>query len=133
MFYARVVFQTKASAAESHDDVNAARRWIEGERVARPESFQLGEIFKLFGTESMIGAATGFALARELKREYEFIVAQGHVLQIDSPDLGIERAGYFQDEPLPKFIALGSLCGRWSGSMPARTIDDVLKVALPAQ
>ena len=46
-----------------------------------------------------------FALARELKQEYQFIVAQGHVLQIDSPDLGIERAGYFQDEPLPKFIA----------------------------
>jgi 5-methyltetrahydropteroyltriglutamate--homocysteine methyltransferase len=46
-----------------------------------------------------------FALARELKQEYEFIVAEGHVLQIDSPDLGIERAGYFQDEPLPKFIA----------------------------
>ena len=45
-----------------------------------------------------------FALARELRQEYEFIVAQGHVLQIDLPDLGIERAGYFQDEPLPKFI-----------------------------
>lgn len=45
-----------------------------------------------------------FALARELKQEYEYIVAQGHVLQIDSPDLGIERAGFFQDEPLPKFI-----------------------------
>lgn len=28
--------------------------------------FQLGEIFRLFGTESMIGASTGFALAREL-------------------------------------------------------------------
>lgn len=28
--------------------------------------FQLGEIFVVFGTESMIGAATGFALAREL-------------------------------------------------------------------
>lgn len=28
--------------------------------------FQLGEIFIVFGTESMIGAATGFALAREL-------------------------------------------------------------------
>ena len=26
-----------------------------------------------------------FALARELGREYQFIVAQGHVLQIDSP------------------------------------------------
>ncbi|MFZ5783717.1 MAG: methionine synthase [Pseudomonadota bacterium] len=46
-----------------------------------------------------------FALARELRREYEFIVGQGHVLQIDSPDLGIERAGFFQDEPLPKFLA----------------------------
>ena len=46
-----------------------------------------------------------FALARELRQEYQFIVAQGHVLQINSPDLGIERAGYFQDEPLPRFIA----------------------------
>lgn len=45
-----------------------------------------------------------FALARELKQEYEYIVGRGHILQIDSPDLGIERAGYFQDEPLPKFI-----------------------------
>jgi hypothetical protein len=46
VFYARVVFQTNASAAESHEDVSAARRWIEDERVARPESFQLGEIFE---------------------------------------------------------------------------------------
>jgi 5-methyltetrahydropteroyltriglutamate--homocysteine methyltransferase len=46
-----------------------------------------------------------FALARELKQEYDYIVSRGHVLQIDSPDLGIERAGFFQDEPLPKFIA----------------------------
>jgi 5-methyltetrahydropteroyltriglutamate--homocysteine methyltransferase len=46
-----------------------------------------------------------FALARELKQEYDYIVAQGHVLQIDSPDIGIEGAGHFQDEPLPKFIA----------------------------
>jgi hypothetical protein len=27
-----------------------------------------------------------FALARELKQEYKFIVAEGHVLQIESPD-----------------------------------------------
>ena len=46
MFYARVVFQTNASAAERHDNVNSARRWIEDERVARPASFQLGEIFE---------------------------------------------------------------------------------------
>ena len=46
MFYARVVFQTNASAADSHDDINSARRWIEYERAARPESFQLGEILE---------------------------------------------------------------------------------------
>ncbi|MCX6131178.1 MAG: ABC transporter permease, partial [Proteobacteria bacterium] len=28
--------------------------------------FQLGEIFTIFGAESLIGASTGFALAREL-------------------------------------------------------------------
>ena len=46
MYYARVVFQTNASAAESHDDFNLARRWIEDERVTRPASFLLGEIFE---------------------------------------------------------------------------------------
>jgi hypothetical protein len=46
MVYARVVFRTNASAAESHDDVNSARRWIDQERHARPESFRLGEIFE---------------------------------------------------------------------------------------
>jgi hypothetical protein len=46
VFYARVVFQTNASVVESHYDVNSARRWIEDERVARPASFLLGEIFE---------------------------------------------------------------------------------------
>src|SRR4029077_11773103 len=45
-----------------------------------------------------------FALARELKQEYQFIVAQGHVLQIDSPALASDRAGSSREEPLPKFI-----------------------------
>lgn len=44
-----------------------------------------------------------FALARALKREYEHIVAQGFVLQIDAPDMGMERAGYFQDKSLSEF------------------------------
>jgi hypothetical protein len=46
MVYARVVFRTNASAAESHDDINSARLWIDEERHARPESFRLGEIFE---------------------------------------------------------------------------------------
>jgi hypothetical protein len=46
VFYARVVYQTNASAAESLHDFNLARRWIEDERVTRPASFLLGEIFE---------------------------------------------------------------------------------------
>src|SRR5207244_9146238 len=44
------------------------------------------------------------ALPREFRQKYELTGAQGQVQQTDSPDLGIERAGYFQDEPLAKFI-----------------------------
>lgn len=46
MYYARVVFETNASSAERHDDVNSARSWIEEERFARPEIFRSGEIFE---------------------------------------------------------------------------------------
>jgi hypothetical protein len=45
-YYARVVFETNASIAERHDDVTAARGWIEAERIASPESFRLGQIFE---------------------------------------------------------------------------------------
>ena len=46
MYYARVVFETNASAAERHDDVDSAQRWIEEVRHARPDLFRLGQIFE---------------------------------------------------------------------------------------
>ena len=46
-----------------------------------------------------------FALARELKAEYEFIVGRGHLLQIDAPDLAMERFLYFRDESDAAFLA----------------------------
>jgi hypothetical protein len=45
-YYARIVFETNASVAERHDDVNAARGWIEAERNASPATFRLGQIFE---------------------------------------------------------------------------------------
>ena len=45
-----------------------------------------------------------FALARELRREYEYIVSQGHVLQLDAPDLALERQIMFVDRPLEEFL-----------------------------
>ena len=46
-----------------------------------------------------------FALARELKTEYEFIVGRGHLLQIDAPDLAMERYLYFRDVSDEAFLA----------------------------
>jgi 5-methyltetrahydropteroyltriglutamate--homocysteine methyltransferase len=44
------------------------------------------------------------ALAREMRKEYELIVARGFVLQLDCPDLAMERARFFQDESLDGFL-----------------------------
>ena len=44
------------------------------------------------------------ALAREMRKEYALIVARGFVLQLDCPDLAMERARFFQDEPLDDFL-----------------------------
>jgi 5-methyltetrahydropteroyltriglutamate--homocysteine methyltransferase len=44
------------------------------------------------------------ALAREMKKEYELIHQQGLVLQLDCPDLAMERARFFQDAPLDRFL-----------------------------
>jgi len=44
------------------------------------------------------------AVAVALQTEYEAIVAQGFVLQIDAPDLAMERHRLFADKPLEKFL-----------------------------
>jgi 5-methyltetrahydropteroyltriglutamate--homocysteine methyltransferase len=44
------------------------------------------------------------ALAEALRHEYEAIVASGFVLQIDAPDLAMERHLTYQDQPLSAFI-----------------------------
>ncbi|HEV8716716.1 MAG TPA: methionine synthase [Candidatus Binatia bacterium] len=44
------------------------------------------------------------ALAREMRREYEYVVAQGHILQLDAPDLAMERIIMFGDRPLQEFL-----------------------------
>jgi 5-methyltetrahydropteroyltriglutamate--homocysteine methyltransferase len=49
------------------------------------------------------------ALAREMRKEYALIVSRGFVLQLDCPDLAMERARFFQDEPLEGFLAAVAL------------------------
>ena len=49
------------------------------------------------------------ALAAALRTEYEHIVAEGFVLQIDCPDLAMERHTAFADRPLGEFLAFMEL------------------------
>ena len=43
------------------------------------------------------------ALAEEMRKEYEIIAARGVVLQLDCPDLAMERHVAYQDEPIEVF------------------------------
>jgi 5-methyltetrahydropteroyltriglutamate--homocysteine methyltransferase len=43
-------------------------------------------------------------LAREMKKEYDLIVSRGHLLQLDAPDLAMERQFMFQDRPMSEFL-----------------------------
>src|ERR1700754_1293775 len=49
------------------------------------------------------------AVARELRKEYELIHSQGFLLQLDCPDLAMERVGLFQDDPLSRFLEVVEL------------------------
>ena len=49
------------------------------------------------------------ALAREMQREYEFIHSRGLTLQLDCPDLAMERARYFQNDSLERFQTIVAL------------------------
>ncbi|HEY1708174.1 MAG TPA: cobalamin-independent methionine synthase II family protein [Rhizomicrobium sp.] len=50
-----------------------------------------------------------FALAREMKKEYALIAARGLVLQIDSPDLAMERTMQWQDKSLAEFLDIARM------------------------
>jgi 5-methyltetrahydropteroyltriglutamate--homocysteine methyltransferase len=43
-------------------------------------------------------------IAKELKKEYDYIVSQGYILQLDAPDLAMERVIMFGDQPLRTFL-----------------------------
>jgi 5-methyltetrahydropteroyltriglutamate--homocysteine methyltransferase len=49
------------------------------------------------------------ALAREMRKEYELIHARGLVLQLDCPDLAMERPRFFQHLPLERFLQMVEL------------------------
>ncbi len=49
-----------------------------------------------------------FALAREMRKEYA-LIAQHFVLQIDAPDLAMERTVLFHDKTVPEFLEIAEM------------------------
>ena len=49
------------------------------------------------------------ALAREMRKEYELIHARGLLLQVDCPDLAMERARFFRRDSLERFLEMVEL------------------------
>ena len=49
------------------------------------------------------------ALAREMKKEYRLIHDRGFILQIDCPDLAMEKPRFFQDLSLDRFVEVVAL------------------------
>jgi 5-methyltetrahydropteroyltriglutamate--homocysteine methyltransferase len=49
------------------------------------------------------------ALAREIHKEYTLIHQRGFVLQVDCPDLAMERVRFFQKDPLERFQEMVAL------------------------
>jgi 5-methyltetrahydropteroyltriglutamate--homocysteine methyltransferase len=49
------------------------------------------------------------ALAREMRKEYELIHASGLLLQVDCPDLAMERTRFFRKDSLDRFLQMVEL------------------------
>ena len=49
-----------------------------------------------------------FALARQMRKEYE-LIARDFILQIDAPDLALERTVLFQDKSVAEFVKIAEM------------------------
>ncbi len=97
--------------ADLHDaeqECDLFLRYTEGQ----PQQFT--ERFMTAASPGIIATAMGnayydsheryvFAVAKQMQKEYELIHAKGFILQLDCPDLAMERAMLFQDAPLQRF------------------------------
>jgi 5-methyltetrahydropteroyltriglutamate--homocysteine methyltransferase len=107
------------------------------ERLLAPHAGAYAEAFMSSPSPGIIAAAmqNAFypdleayvdALAEALRTEYQAIIGRGFVLQIDAPDLALERHTLFQDKPLADFLDFArivvSAINRAVGDMPKERV-----------
>jgi 5-methyltetrahydropteroyltriglutamate--homocysteine methyltransferase len=115
---ARINNAPQAVAEVAYEDLAEAAR--ECDRFARHADAQPGRFVERFVTAASPGIIATvhlnafydsheryvMALGREMRKEYELVHARGFLLQLDCPDLAMERVRLFQDEPLDRFLAI---------------------------
>ncbi len=113
---ARIASAPQAVAEIHYDDLSEAARECDlflGTTAAAPRPF--AERFMTAASPGTIATILLnahydsheryiMALAREMRKEYELIHARGLILQLDCPDLAMERTRFFQHEPLDRFV-----------------------------
>jgi 5-methyltetrahydropteroyltriglutamate--homocysteine methyltransferase len=115
----RISNAPQAIAEVRYDDFTAATEELdlfdEATKDAKPlERFMTAPSPGIIAT-TMLNAhydsheAYVFALAREMKKEYALIAARGLVLQIDAPDLAMERTMQFQDKNVAEFLEIAEM------------------------
>jgi 5-methyltetrahydropteroyltriglutamate--homocysteine methyltransferase len=112
---ARIMNAPQAVAEISYTDLSEARKECDlFDRALAAESRRFVEPFMtavtpgtaatiLLNAHYQTHEAYVMALAREMQKEYELIHARGFVLQLDAPDLAMERTRLFQGESLAGF------------------------------
>jgi 5-methyltetrahydropteroyltriglutamate--homocysteine methyltransferase len=110
-----------ALAEVRYDDLNEALEEIDlFDAASLPLDGRVSERFMTAASPGIIATTMSnnfydsheryvFALAREMRKEYKLIVDRGLVLQLDAPDLAMERTIMFQDNSLSEFLSIVEL------------------------
>jgi 5-methyltetrahydropteroyltriglutamate--homocysteine methyltransferase len=112
---ARIGNAPQAIAEVVYDDLTEAERECDlFQRCADSQPRQFTERFMTAASPGIVATTLlnayydsyeryVFALAEQMRKEYELIHARGLLLQLDCPDLAMERTRLFQHEPLERF------------------------------
>jgi 5-methyltetrahydropteroyltriglutamate--homocysteine methyltransferase len=109
----------QAVAELSYDDLSAAKEELDlfdaaTKGASATERFMTAPSPGIIST-TMLNAhydtheAYVFAIARQMKKEYALIAARGLVLQLDAPDLAMERTMQWQDKSVAEFLDIARM------------------------
>ncbi|HTY55946.1 MAG TPA: cobalamin-independent methionine synthase II family protein [Candidatus Binataceae bacterium] len=117
---AKVFNAPQAIGPLSYDDLTAVRKECDMFEGATKGSQKFAERFMTAAAPGIIATTMlnayfdtydkyVLAVAEEIRKEYEYIVSRGLILQLDAPDLAMERTFLFQDKSVAEFVKVVEL------------------------